>query len=148
MDLVVTVEKQGLKIKKYKVLKADLIKKYIFEYEPTRKQLIRFILVNMNGSVRGVDFDSDPRAFRGHYSTALAQMRRSGNITTVKGRYKLTKQALSNDLSLYQKPYKEQVKDLKLQIQRIHKNYEGYRSENHILKHKLSNIAYLAKEFV
>jgi hypothetical protein len=97
--------------------KVDIIKDYIINNAPTRSELIRFIAVDLN-KVSGEYFDKYPRSFRGYYATNISVMRSSGNIWSKNSKYYVTKQGLTNENSLYRKPYKKQLQDLKLQHSR------------------------------
>ena len=97
--------------------KVDKIKDYIINYTPSRTELVKFIATNLNG-VSKQYFENNRRNFRGYYATNIQMMRNTGNIASKDGKYFVTKQGLINENSLYNKPYKEQVKDLKANLDR------------------------------
>jgi len=97
--------------------KVDKIKDYIINYTPSRTELVKFIATNLNG-VSKQYFENNRRNFRGYYATNIQMMRNTGNIASKDGKYFVTKQGLVNENSLYNKPYKEQVKDLKANLDR------------------------------
>jgi len=97
--------------------KVDKIKDYIINYTPSRTELVKFIATNLNG-VSKQYFENNRRNFRGYYATNIQMMRNTGNIASKDGKYFVTKQGLINENSLYNKPYKEQVKDLKAYMDR------------------------------
>lgn len=124
--------------------KVDKIKVFINVEKPTRSELIKFIAVKLNG-IDEVYFNKHKRSFRGYYATNIGTMRSSGNIASDKnGKYYVTKQGLKNENSLYKKPYKEQVKDLRKQLRRSERynrsKIKDLRAENRELYMKVKEL--------
>jgi hypothetical protein len=90
--------------------KVDSIKDYIINNAPTRSELVKFIVVELNGTSEAY-FDKYPRSFRGYYATNISNMRKSGNIWSKNGKYYVTKQGLTNENSLYHKPDKARLRE-------------------------------------
>lgn len=127
-----------IRVRKNRILKADLIRGFIETYNPRRRDLTRFIVVNINGIVKDKDFN--PTRFRGYYSVNLKKMREAGNIKIVDGRYQLTDQANKHTHSLYHTPNWKKVKELKAQNKRLRESNVYRREENAKLWRKIHEL--------
>ena len=93
--------------------KVDRIKVFIKTNRPTRSELVKYIATELNG-IKEDFFDNHKRSFRGYYGTNIQTMRTAGNIASDNnGKYYVTKQGMSDDYSLYQKPYKVQLREMR-----------------------------------
>mgnify|MGYP003637348961 CR=1 FL=1 len=91
--------------------KVDKIKDYINENNPKYSELVRHIVVEINGVASSDFFDKNKSQFKGYYSTNIGTMRRKGNIWSKDGNYYVTKQGMSDEHSLYRKPKIDELKD-------------------------------------
>lgn len=133
--------------------KVDRIKVFIQNNNPTKSELVEHIVVDINKRVSREFYEKYKRTFRGYYNTNLQTMRYAGNIASDKnGKYYVTPQGLVNENSLYVKPNKRRVKDLKALVEyknnwiiEIQMQKRELERENYKLKQTLENIHYLSK---
>lgn len=133
--------------------KVDRIKVFIQTQKPTRSELIKHIVVDINKQVSREFYEKYKRTFRGYYATNIQTMRNAGNIASDKnGKYYVTPQGLKNENSLYVKPDKQRIKDLQRYIERkdnwireIQMQKRELERENHKLKQTLEDIHYLSQ---
>jgi len=125
----------SISISNNKIKKIDLIKGFIKKYKPTRSQLTRFIIVNVNGLC--VDNEFKFVNYRGYYSANLLKMREVGNVEIKNGRYQLTKQAYQHKYSLYHEPNWRKVERLKKEVKRLNGYNINYRTQIHELYKEL-----------
>jgi hypothetical protein len=136
--------------------KVDKIKTFILNNNPTRSEIIRHIVVDINKKVSGEFFDNNHRQYRGYYACNIQMMRNTGNVATDKsGRYYVTLQGLKNENSLYYKPdllkLKDQIASFRLSLE-WSENREGtyiddiirLRQENSDLRELITNIKLLS----
>tara|TARA_R110000772_G_C13310268_1_gene440079 strand:+ start:18868 stop:19359 length:492 start_codon:yes stop_codon:yes gene_type:complete len=84
---------------KVKIKKVDAIRDFIKANHPTRKEIVKFLIVNLGGMC---EKDFDYANHKGHYSTNFADWRRLGHITTdKKNRYSLTPLGKITKVSFY-----------------------------------------------
>lgn len=137
--------------------KVDKIKTFILNNNPTRSEIIKHIVVDINKKVSSEFFDKHHRSYRGYYGCNIYKMCKSGNIASKNGKYYITEQGITNENSLYNKPtliaLKDEVKHLRRQLQWTRKNalieYNNtiyIRDENKRLKATLRNINMLSGE--
>lgn len=97
-------------MKKFK--KSYQIAKFIEANNPSRKEIVTHLMVNINKKYSSIE-EFDYKNHYGHYSTNFCQWKHLGNVTTKKGRYTLTQQCIDNDYKLYSKPTEAKLKDAK-----------------------------------
>lgn len=121
--------------------KVDRIKVFIQTQKPTRSELVEHIVVDINKRVSREFYEKYKRTFRGYYATNIQRMRLSGNIASDKnGRYYVTPQGLSNDYSLYIKPDKLKIKELKKLVEYKNDVIRSLKSENRDLYKQLNKL--------
>ena len=71
--------------------KVEKIRQFIGKNEPTRKELVRFIVCKIQKKCNYKEFDRDYTSkYRGMYGTAIASWSKRGYIKGVDGRFQLT----------------------------------------------------------
>ena len=91
--------------------KVDKIKEFINENNPRYSELVRHIVVEINGVASPDFFDKNKAQFKGYYATNIGTMRSKGNIWSKNGKYYVTKQGMNDEHSLYRKPKLDELKD-------------------------------------
>lgn len=123
--------------------KVDNIKAFIQANKPSRKELTKFIVCQLNKVASASEFDKNPQEFRGYYATNITKMRRLGNIEVKNGKYQLTKQALKHNTSLYVKPLEVKVQEQEKRIRELVNMVRTERTRNAMMKELLSDIGHL-----
>ena len=123
--------------------KVDQIEGFIRKNKPRRKDLIRFIVCDMNKIDTHESYDKSSKGHRGYYSTAIAKFIRAGNVEIKNGKYCLTKQAKTHDKGLYHKPLKIQLAEEKARARQLWIAYREERDKNFKLRDVLKDIGHI-----
>ena len=102
----------------------------------TRKEIVKFVLIDLNGAE--VDnFDQEYKTtYRGYYSTFFRDVKHNGNIEVIDGKYHVTKSCLEEGNGLW-----SMNKDRKIEIlENSLKRMQSYRTHMLHLKDKLNKI--------
>ena len=124
--------------------KSYYIAKFLQKNKCSRKDLIRFIICDLNKKHTYKEFNKIySKRYRGHYGTNIVQWERLGNITRKNGVYTLTKQCVNNDFKLYSVTDKIKIKNLQKKLKLSYKNNRDLFLVNHELNKKLNKINYI-----
>jgi hypothetical protein len=123
--------------------KVAQIKKFIDENNPTRKEIVKFIIVNL-GSVKEEDYNASN--YKGHYSTNFTQWKTNGHVQTdAKHRYSLTELGKKSTKSLYSLPLEVQLDRANRRNDRLSENMSSNHRlirENRRLQALVDDLAY------
>jgi hypothetical protein len=120
--------------------KIDRIKNFIDKKNPTRKELVMFIVINIGKKCTLKEYDHN--RYRGQYSTAITQWKYNGQVEVKDGRYQLTKIGKqTTNKSLYGIPDKILIKRLEERLEDFRRwaNERGESSYDEIKKLKAMN---------
>jgi len=124
-------------IKPITTTKADKIANFIKENSPRRKDIIKFIVVTLNGANEQY-FDENKNDFRGYYSVAFQRWNYNQKIVKDENtqRYSVTKY-YNRDGKLYSMPLEVQLEVLKRRNGALRKHAIRLSYENRILKRQV-----------
>lgn len=109
--------KLDAKMAKYKgCTKSEIIAEFIRVNEPTRTELTRFIVVNLNGKATTEEFDKNRAHWRGYYAMNITNWKYNGKLEVKGKRYRLTKYYV-RDGKLYSVAPEIRIKQLENSIE-------------------------------
>jgi hypothetical protein len=128
--------------------KADKIANFIKENNPRRKDIIKYIVVTLNGANEEY-FDTNKNEFRGYYSVNFQQWNRNQKIVKdVKtNRYSVTSY-YERDGRLYSMPIEVTLEILKRSNKGLRQHAIRLSYENRILKRQITKASEALKDII